>query len=237
MLWCSDGSDPYLCSHSRVRGLLDSWPYFTVSDSKLPNLIGYFPVFILGWPSYTPGHWVPFSSSLTTRRDTVKVFDIEASRVRLPEKRVHWPFPNNGRLFWLHYSGLSAAMSQYVGWISTPWVYCFRRLCLLGYWDPLSYLLHYMQMYHIRCICSFCSSVLHHHAHKNTHTHTQFLHKLVKRWNGTILWTFLRVLSVLTYFSCFNCSKNRRINGRARQYINFFFFCSRYGMFYKLHIE
>jgi hypothetical protein len=22
-----------------------------------------------GWPSYTPGHWVPFSSPLTTRRD------------------------------------------------------------------------------------------------------------------------------------------------------------------------
>jgi hypothetical protein len=24
-----------------------------------------------GWPSYTPGHWVPFSSPLTTRRATV----------------------------------------------------------------------------------------------------------------------------------------------------------------------
>jgi hypothetical protein len=27
-----------------------------------------------GWPSYTPGHWVPFSSPLTTRRATVEVF-------------------------------------------------------------------------------------------------------------------------------------------------------------------
>jgi hypothetical protein len=27
-----------------------------------------------GWPSYTPEHWVPFMSSLTTRRTTVEVF-------------------------------------------------------------------------------------------------------------------------------------------------------------------
>jgi hypothetical protein len=27
-----------------------------------------------GWPSYTPGHWVPFTSSLTTRRASVEVF-------------------------------------------------------------------------------------------------------------------------------------------------------------------
>jgi hypothetical protein len=27
-----------------------------------------------GWPSYTPGHWVPFLSPLTTRRATVVVF-------------------------------------------------------------------------------------------------------------------------------------------------------------------
>jgi hypothetical protein len=26
-----------------------------------------------GWPSYTPGHWVPFTSPLTTRRATVEV--------------------------------------------------------------------------------------------------------------------------------------------------------------------
>jgi hypothetical protein len=27
-----------------------------------------------GWPSYSPGHWVTFSSPLTTRRATVEVF-------------------------------------------------------------------------------------------------------------------------------------------------------------------
>jgi hypothetical protein len=27
-----------------------------------------------GWPSYTPGHWVPFPSPLTTRGATVEVF-------------------------------------------------------------------------------------------------------------------------------------------------------------------
>jgi hypothetical protein len=29
-----------------------------------------------GWPSYTPGHWVPFTSTLTTRRATVEVFNL-----------------------------------------------------------------------------------------------------------------------------------------------------------------
>jgi hypothetical protein len=28
-----------------------------------------------GWPSYTPRHWVPFSSPPTTRRATVEVFE------------------------------------------------------------------------------------------------------------------------------------------------------------------
>jgi hypothetical protein len=33
-----------------------------------------------GWPSYTPGHWVPFSLPPTTRRDTVKVFEPASTR-------------------------------------------------------------------------------------------------------------------------------------------------------------
>jgi hypothetical protein len=33
-----------------------------------------------GWPSYTPGHWVPFSSPLTTRRATVEVFEPASTR-------------------------------------------------------------------------------------------------------------------------------------------------------------
>jgi hypothetical protein len=31
----------------------------------------------------------------------------------LPRRRVYRPFPSNNRLFWFHYSGLSAVMSQY----------------------------------------------------------------------------------------------------------------------------
>jgi hypothetical protein len=57
----------------------DSWSYFTVPNSihsstwraRSPYL--YFPG--KGWPSYIPKHWVPFSSSLTTRRATVELFD------------------------------------------------------------------------------------------------------------------------------------------------------------------
>jgi hypothetical protein len=40
-----------------------------------PNLEDQVPVFISpgsGWPSYTSGHWVPFTSPLTTRRATVE---------------------------------------------------------------------------------------------------------------------------------------------------------------------
>jgi hypothetical protein len=33
-----------------------------------------------GWPSYTPRHWVPFSSPPTTRRATVEVFEPVAAR-------------------------------------------------------------------------------------------------------------------------------------------------------------
>jgi hypothetical protein len=49
--------------------------YCLIWDS--PNLEGQVPVFIspgTGWPSYTPGHWVPFMSPLTTRRAAVEVF-------------------------------------------------------------------------------------------------------------------------------------------------------------------
>jgi hypothetical protein len=34
----------------------------------------------IGWPVYTPRHWVPFSSPSTTRRDTVKVFEPASTR-------------------------------------------------------------------------------------------------------------------------------------------------------------
>jgi hypothetical protein len=33
-----------------------------------------------GWPRYTPGHWVPFLSPLTTHRATVEVFYLASTR-------------------------------------------------------------------------------------------------------------------------------------------------------------
>jgi hypothetical protein len=49
--------------------------YSLICDSF--NLEGQVPIFISPknrWPSYTPGHWVPFLSSLTTRRATLEIF-------------------------------------------------------------------------------------------------------------------------------------------------------------------
>jgi hypothetical protein len=34
----------------------------------------------IGWPSYTPRHWVPFSSPSTNRRATVEVFETASTR-------------------------------------------------------------------------------------------------------------------------------------------------------------
>jgi hypothetical protein len=56
-------SGPRQCSHSTVGVPRDSWPYFTVSDSRLlqpgePGPRIYTPPGT-GWPTYTPSHWVP----------------------------------------------------------------------------------------------------------------------------------------------------------------------------------
>jgi hypothetical protein len=63
-------------SHSEVRVPEHSWPYFNVSDLRLPQ-----PgrpgsrIYLPGkrWPSYTPRHWVSFSSTPTICRATVEV--------------------------------------------------------------------------------------------------------------------------------------------------------------------
>jgi hypothetical protein len=65
------------CNHSIVRVAQKPKSYFTVSSETPPTwrarfLCWYPPE--TEWPSYTFGHWVPFTSSLTTRRDTVEVF-------------------------------------------------------------------------------------------------------------------------------------------------------------------
>jgi hypothetical protein len=52
-------------------------PYFAVSSETPPTLRARFPYLYppgTGWPSYTPGLWVPFTSPLTTPRVTVEVF-------------------------------------------------------------------------------------------------------------------------------------------------------------------
>jgi hypothetical protein len=61
--------DHILLSHLR--------PYITVSYETPPpwraRSLHLYPPWT-GWPSYTPGHWVPFLSPLTISRATVRVF-------------------------------------------------------------------------------------------------------------------------------------------------------------------
>jgi hypothetical protein len=107
-------------NHSRGRVPLDSRPYFTVSDSRLPS-----------------------SSPPTTRRATVEVFDPVSTRDHTSNTQAWFPryttsegtqqkhcfqqflycvlrircrvilftepLPSNGRLLWLHYSCLQAS--------------------------------------------------------------------------------------------------------------------------------
>jgi hypothetical protein len=57
------------CSHSLVRVAQDPYPYVTVSSETPPSWRARSPYLYppgTGWPSYTPRHWVPFMSSLTT---------------------------------------------------------------------------------------------------------------------------------------------------------------------------
>jgi hypothetical protein len=58
------------CNHSMVRVAQNPKPYFTVSSETPPTCRVRFPYLYpqgTGWPSYTPRHWVLFTSSLTTR--------------------------------------------------------------------------------------------------------------------------------------------------------------------------
>jgi hypothetical protein len=54
------------CNHSIVRVAQNPKPYFTVSSETPLTWRARFPYLYppgTGWPSYTPGHWVPFTSS------------------------------------------------------------------------------------------------------------------------------------------------------------------------------
>jgi hypothetical protein len=60
------------CNHALVRVAQHPWPYFTVSSETPPIWRASSPYLYppgTGWPSYIPGHYVPFTSPLTTRRD------------------------------------------------------------------------------------------------------------------------------------------------------------------------
>jgi hypothetical protein len=77
-------SGPRQLSHSQVWVLWESWPYFTVSDSRLPptwrarSQYLYPPGTVC--PSYIPRHWVPFLSPPMTCRATMGVFESAVTR-------------------------------------------------------------------------------------------------------------------------------------------------------------
>jgi hypothetical protein len=81
--------DPRQHSHSHVRVQRDSRLDFTVSDSRPPKPGEAGPPYLnppgAGWPSYTPRHWVPFSSPPTTHSDMVETFEPHSTRA-LTEK-------------------------------------------------------------------------------------------------------------------------------------------------------
>jgi hypothetical protein len=90
-LWREDGSVIYCCclalptqSHSCLSPR-DSRRYFIVLIFKTPAIwrARYPYLYPPGteWPSYTPGHCVPFQSPLTTRMATVEVFQPSSTRM------------------------------------------------------------------------------------------------------------------------------------------------------------
>jgi hypothetical protein len=75
-LSCIIAAGPRQRSHSQVQVPRDSWPHFTVSNSRIPNLQGQVPIFISprnGLAQLYPRHWVPFLSPFTACRATVEV--------------------------------------------------------------------------------------------------------------------------------------------------------------------
>jgi hypothetical protein len=62
----------------------DSRPYFIVPILETPPTWRARSPYLYppgpGWPKYTPGHWVPFPTPLTTHRTTVEVFHPASTR-------------------------------------------------------------------------------------------------------------------------------------------------------------
>jgi hypothetical protein len=123
-MYCTIASGPCQSSNSWVEVPQNSRPYLTVSSETPPTWrarSSYLYPPGTGWPSYTPGHCVPFLSPLTTRRATVEVFLPASIRVTELREYIYRPcikairFPRtcprwamcNGRFF-IAASGLRA---------------------------------------------------------------------------------------------------------------------------------
>jgi hypothetical protein len=82
--YCTIASGPFQSSQSWVEVPQNSRAYFTVASETPQTWRARFPYLYLtgtGWPSYTPGNWLPFLSPLTARRATVEVFQLASTRV------------------------------------------------------------------------------------------------------------------------------------------------------------
>jgi hypothetical protein len=72
VIYCTIASGPCQSNHTWAEIPQNSRSYLTVSSETPPTWRARFPYLCppgTGWPSYTPGHCVPFLSPLTTRRD------------------------------------------------------------------------------------------------------------------------------------------------------------------------
>jgi hypothetical protein len=72
VIYCWIASGPRQSNHTWAEVPQNSRPYLPVSFETPPTWRVRFPYLYppgTGWPSYNPGHWVPFLSPLTTRRD------------------------------------------------------------------------------------------------------------------------------------------------------------------------
>jgi hypothetical protein len=130
-------------SHFQVGVPRDSWPHFTVSDSRLPQTGG--PVFISPRNRVVhlyPQAWVPFSSPPTTRRATVKVLEPASTRGRqsqsqsyfttggLPSISSSWreaPWDSRPEFF---FQLSPCGNSHYVTSSLTRWWVCLLWICL-----------------------------------------------------------------------------------------------------------
>jgi hypothetical protein len=70
--------------HSQVWVPRDSWPYFTVPHSRLPQPGAADPCIYIpprtGWPGHNSRHWVPFSSLSASRWATMELFGHASTR-------------------------------------------------------------------------------------------------------------------------------------------------------------